>query len=292
MSSSKYLHEPLRLESIWNTSEDPQYPISTTGHRNISLSWIYPSEKVKFYEDMKNGVKNLYSETDIEYKFNKWGFRCIDFDQISDDSLRVISLGCSNAEGVGLPENHTWPFILSNLISRLQNKNVANLNLGSGGSSNKMLAIRGIHAIETLKPDVIFVTWTYTMRTMYAYDNGLVENWLPLPVDQLTSTDEKTILKINYFDKIQNDFNDINELTMSFKLLNYACAANNIKICNNLILLMKNERKWIIDRTNKSSWICPNIKWVADARDILHPGHTYNKSMAINFYGWYIKNVY
>lgn len=286
------LNEPLKLESIWPTSNSQNYPISTTGHRNISLPWIYGPEKTKFYEDQKNGVANLYSDTDIEYKFNKWGFRCVDFDQIPENSMRILSLGCSNTEGIGLPEHHTWSYILNDMISKLENKTTVNLNLGAGGSSNKMIAIRGIHAVETLKPDIIFVSWTYTMRTMYVYDNRAVENWLLLPLDQINSSDPKIVQKVNYFDKIQNDENDINELMISFKLLNYACKAHNIRICNNLIFLTNPERKWIIDRAEPSTLIYPNIKWEADARDLLHPGFNYNKNIALNLYSWYVKNVH
>ena len=65
------------------------------------------------------------SATAISYKYNSFGFRCPEF----TDQPVYIALGCSHTEGVGLPDNQTWPYFLEQLLQHPV------LNLGVGGSS-------------------------------------------------------------------------------------------------------------------------------------------------------------
>jgi hypothetical protein len=74
------------------------------------------------YFDEQGWLKN---ETAIVYKYNQQGFRSDNFD------LRpsYLALGCSFTEGVGLPIEQTWPFLLSKKIS----KNIWNLGVSGAG---------------------------------------------------------------------------------------------------------------------------------------------------------------
>lgn len=67
----------------------------------------------------------LNNDKAISYKYNQHGFRSAEFDQTPS----YLALGCSFTEGVGLPEDQIWPFLLSKKLS-------ANVwNLGVGGTS-------------------------------------------------------------------------------------------------------------------------------------------------------------
>jgi hypothetical protein len=61
----------------------------------------------------------------ITYKYNRYGFRCDEF----DDRPAGIALGCSHTEGVGVREQDVWSSVLSKLLG------VHVWNFGVGGSS-------------------------------------------------------------------------------------------------------------------------------------------------------------
>jgi hypothetical protein len=61
----------------------------------------------------------------ITYKYNRYGFRCDEF----DDRPAIMALGCSHTEGVGVREQDTWSIVLSKLLG------VHVWNLGVGSSS-------------------------------------------------------------------------------------------------------------------------------------------------------------
>jgi len=56
----------------------------------------------------------------ITYRINSNGFRSEEF----DTSASIVSLGCSYTAGIGLPENVTWPYLVSQATG-LKNYNLA-----------------------------------------------------------------------------------------------------------------------------------------------------------------------
>jgi len=58
------------------------------------------------------------------YSYNELGFRG---DSIKKNGFKIMSLGCSNTEGVGVNYSDTWPAQFSYLIL-----NVVNFNFGTG----------------------------------------------------------------------------------------------------------------------------------------------------------------
>jgi hypothetical protein len=61
----------------------------------------------------------------IEYKLNNHGYRGEDFNEPAE----ILTLGCSQTHGHGLPQNYIWPEVFSNMT----NKKVH--NLGTNGDS-------------------------------------------------------------------------------------------------------------------------------------------------------------
>ncbi len=66
----------------------------------------------------------------IEYNLNSYGYRC---DEFKDQE--ILTLGCSQTEGHGLPIDLTWPY----LISKKMNKNYINLAKGGEGAQSQVV---------------------------------------------------------------------------------------------------------------------------------------------------------
>jgi hypothetical protein len=73
-------------------------------------------KKYTEYEKLKLDLSNPIQEyTDnFGYDLNKYGFRCNEFESINNP--RIIVYGCSHTYGTGLPEEHTWPVIVKELL--------------------------------------------------------------------------------------------------------------------------------------------------------------------------------
>lgn len=87
----------------------------------------------------------------IEYKFNDYGYRAsFDYESILD-SEKIVCIGCSFTEGVGLDENETWPYLLSQKIG------LPYLNLGIAGGSQGYVMWQIKNVLDTIQTDNIFV---------------------------------------------------------------------------------------------------------------------------------------
>lgn len=99
---------------------------------NKTIKWAGSDTYELFEQNIKNPKTykqlKLYGwlDTDsISYKYNKYGFRSDEF----DDRPAGLALGCSHTEGTGIPEQNTWPSVLSKLLG------IHIWNLGVGGVS-------------------------------------------------------------------------------------------------------------------------------------------------------------
>ena len=95
-------------------------------------------------------MKYNWIDTIVRYKFNRYGFRCQDFESVPS----IVFLGCSLTVGIGLNVESTWPTLVSD------NLGLACYNLGIGGSSNDTAFRFAKHYIGLLKPK--FLCWLQT----------------------------------------------------------------------------------------------------------------------------------
>ena len=87
----------------------------------------------------------------VEYKFNDYGYRAsFDYEPLLD-SEKIVCIGCSFTEGVGLYENETWPYILSQKIG------LPYLNLGLAGGSQGYVMWQIMNVIKNIQSKNIFV---------------------------------------------------------------------------------------------------------------------------------------
>jgi len=96
-----------------------------------------------------------------EYKTNKFGYRCPEFNPLPLGGKKVVVLGCSHTFGIGLDDGDIW---VNQLIKLCNNSSLKFYNLGSPGASGDRL-IRILYGTEKLLyPDIIIVCWPEPSR--------------------------------------------------------------------------------------------------------------------------------
>jgi hypothetical protein len=107
------------------------------------------------------------------YTFNELGFRG---DSPKKKGLRVMSVGCSHTEGIGVHNHQTWSHHLSKLLP-----NGVDLNLGISGRSNDYIARTIMTFTEQMKPGLVLAMYTYPHRREFYRETGEVEPYHPTP---------------------------------------------------------------------------------------------------------------
>lgn len=125
--------------------------------------WKPETFEISSYEhSLKERVNQIYNGSDSDntnlckYTYNELGFRG---DSIHKKGFRVMSLGCSLTEGVGVNDNETWPALFCRHIN-----NSVNLNFGTGGRSNDFISRCLISYFDLIKPDLVLIMYTETHR--------------------------------------------------------------------------------------------------------------------------------
>jgi hypothetical protein len=100
------------------------------------------------------------------YTYNELGFRG---DSINKEGFKVMSIGCSNTEGVGVDNKETWSSQFSKLIH-----NGVDSNFGMGGRSNDYISRCLISYYDLIKPDLVLIMYTSaTRREFYTKEGGI-----------------------------------------------------------------------------------------------------------------------
>lgn len=134
------------------------------------------------------------------YTYNELGFRG---DSIKKEGFKVMSLGCSITEGVGVNDNETWPAQFCNHI-----ENSVNLNFGTGGRSNDFICRCLMSYYDLIKPDLVLVMYTFPHRREVYTENNEIEPYIPNKVwGRLLETEEGQVIQSS-MDILQNNNSD------------------------------------------------------------------------------------
>lgn len=112
------------------------------------------------------------NSTENIYTYNQLGFRG---DRLPLIGKKLITIGCSHTEGIGVNDNETWPHYLSNLL------NHSHINFGFTGRSNDYISRCILSFTELLSPDLVSIMYTYPTRREYYTTDGGVEPYHPNP---------------------------------------------------------------------------------------------------------------
>jgi len=140
--------------------------------KNFGLSnqkrYFHSTDYEELYQKNKieKGSDWYYYDNEIEYKFNSWGYRTKEFDDLEKDYL--LTFGCSYTEGIGLHYEDMWSTKLSKVL------NLDIFNLGSGGNGpdfqmyNTILFFNYVLKLNKL-PKLVVYQWPEIHRTTFAF---------------------------------------------------------------------------------------------------------------------------
>lgn len=105
-----------------------------------------------------------------QYTYNELGFRG---DSPTKEGFKIMSIGCSMTEGVGVNDGQTWSSKFSKMIP-----NGVDLNFGCGGRSNDYITRCLLSFYEYVKPDLVLIMYTFLNRREIYTENGQIEPFM------------------------------------------------------------------------------------------------------------------
>jgi len=147
------------------------------------------------------------------YTYNELGFRG---DSINKKGFRIMSIGDSMTEGMGVNDNETWSHQLCKLIP-----NAVDLNFGFGGRSCDYVSRCLLTYYNLVKPDLVLIMYPPTHRRDVYTKDGRIEPFTP--IDEWgymkETEDGKRIQKLKT--ELQNDNEDFINWYKNHLLIKY-----------------------------------------------------------------------
>jgi len=213
------------------------------------------------------------------YTYNELGFRG---DSIYKDGFKVMSIGCSNTEGVGVNDIETWPAQFCSYIP-----NSVNLNFGVGGRSNDFIARCLLTYYDLVKPDLVLIMYTNTQRREIYTNAGAIEPFMPTAAWGWFDSDEEGIQMQKLLAELQNDNENFINWYKNHLLIKYFLES---KKCN----WLWNGWFGIPKEYNEYNRFDGNYsKFIDYGVDKMHPGPIHNKTYVyrlFNFINEYFQN--
>ena len=201
------------------------------------------------------------------YTYNELGFRG---DSCTKDGFKVMSIGCSVTEGVGVNDNQTWSSNFCKLI------NGVDLNFGFGGRSNDYISRCLISYYDYVKPDLVLIMYTSPQRReLYTKDGGIEPFVLNGSWGYMSETEDGMFFQKN-MEEISNEYGDIYNWYKNHLLIKYFLESKNANWLWNGYFL-------IPERFNEFNRYDGTYNGYLDyGADGVHPGPKHNENYAKN----------
>lgn len=252
---------------------DTSFAIKPLSIRSKTLYWS-GSDSIKNYKK----ENNPYSKTDITYVYNRYGFRS---DEFCSSNYRLLFLGCSHTEGIGLPLEETFAYKVYSTVKNKIGKDFPFWNLGLGGNGMDAITRAYYNFHDLLKPQVV-VAVLPTYRIEFFVNNA----WNTI----LPNYDPRNILEKNPY--LSDLSVMIYNTQKNFALLDLLMEKHKT------LLLWDTWDKVIIPKIDTSklsnfsnsinSWNKMEKKYKSKARDGLHCGKDFHNDYArtiVDMYG-------
>jgi len=168
---------------LWFCVEVVLFSIGVNKTYNERIGFFYKSgfnealddeKRNDFVWTHKRNEKNNYNrkEFDYEYRCNSEGLRDNEHTvEKPDSTYRIICLGNSYTEGVGAPQDSTWPALLQNKINTITD-NITVFNAGCSGSDPFFEYFLLKKRLLKYKPDIVLLTMGATDIHFYINRGG------------------------------------------------------------------------------------------------------------------------
>jgi hypothetical protein len=225
----------------------------------------------------KRGGHRLYSENDIIYRFNHFGYRGSEFDANAD--VKVLSIGCSWTFGVGLPQEALFHERFAGRLRSELNLSVVNWNFGLSGASNDYVS-RVLHlAVPLLNPDIILILFPRIGRREYVAAHDVKINYSP------TSQSGDPVIKeiARHFAALSSTYDDQLNFFRNYKSVESLLAGRMW-----FFSMVKAEAGIVNDFLNPAHQAA-QYRMVDKARDETHPGPQTNELIFEAFWSKFIE---
>ena len=206
------------------------------------------------------------------YTYNELGFRG---DSIKKNGFKVMSLGCSNTEGVGVNNDETWSSQFCNLIP-----NSVDMNFGTGGRSNDFISRCLLSYYDFIKPDLVLIMYTSPSRREYNTKNGGVEPFIPTASWGWFKEEKEGVRKNEILTELQNDNEDFINWYKNHLLIKYFLESKGCNWLWNGWFNIPNEYK---EYNRFDGEFSPVLDFGADGK---HPGPITHKTYAEKLYDY------
>jgi hypothetical protein len=237
---------------------------------NTIKKWHSTDTEDSFREHQKNQhSKKLldqleWTDSNVEYRFNNYGFRTDDDFDIDNQSPGIITVGCSYTEGIGINLEDTWGYKLSEKLGC----KLYNLGLAGGGIETQYRLIKAWAPI--LKPIAVLSqgSWGYRYEFAMSDDSFFLTPWTTYFRHPSHLDFYKTVLA----DPICNEV----MFTKTYDAIKYVLTELKIPFYE------------MNEATHRTGVYNFGIKDDTDyARDLSHPGKIYNSAIANYFYRFF-----
>lgn len=200
------------------------------------------------------------------YTYNELGFRG---DSIHKDGFKIMSIGDSNTEGVGVNNDETWSAQFSKLIT-----NGVDHNFGMGGRSNDFISRCLITYYDFIKPDLVLIMYTQPhRRELYTKDGGLEPFMITSQWGYTEETEDGRELQ-NNLTSIQNEYEDFMNWYKNHLLIKYFLESKGCNwLWNGWFEIPKEYEEF-------NRFDGDYHKFYDLGTDGAHPGHIHNKTYA------------
>jgi len=205
-----------------------------------------------------------YNKGPITYNYNSIGYRSPEIENTNNKFF--ISFGCSHTLGTGLHIEDTYSYVLASQLG------MDYLNFGMGGAGQNIVwgnSTRWLQ-LQTKRPEFVILQWPEAERLTIHTDNRInlfLPSWHGAP-------DTKTSERNMYLYMLESEDYLYSQASMYFNNTNLLWKLAGIPTINFTLS----------EKTSKLFGIHCFKAWTMDeslaARDLIHPGPTYNKQMA------------
>jgi hypothetical protein len=149
-------------------SKNYDCPIILCNGDSNGILKFHSTDSEELYKTNKKifGPDWYYYNNPIEYKYNSWGYRTSEFNEISDNYF--LTFGCSYTEGIGLHSDDMWVNKLSNGL------NIPSFNIAKGGTGIQFSIINSILFSNFCKknnkfPKFVIYQLSFSHRALYSH---------------------------------------------------------------------------------------------------------------------------
>ena len=143
----------------------------------VTKYWNPEGFEISSYKfNLVNKINNSFRTSGTDntgkcmYTYNSLGFRG---DEPSKEGFKIMCIGDSNTEGVGVINEETWSAQFTKLIP-----NGVNNNFGMGGRSNDYISRCLLTYYDLIKPDLVLIMYTSPQRREIYTNEGGIEPYM------------------------------------------------------------------------------------------------------------------